>query len=96
VFQASAAPWTGSAGISGYTIADPAVWIELLGSDPDWSSEDNKARVLLSATSVDTDKGTYDIMYSDGVTTMTLSTSKGQIKVSSHHGLSGRIKSDNS
>ncbi|KAF5558879.1 hypothetical protein FPHYL_7220 [Fusarium phyllophilum] len=34
----------------GYTIANPGVWFGMLGSDPDLSTEDNKACVAMSTT----------------------------------------------
>ncbi|KAK6000004.1 hypothetical protein QM012_003992 [Aureobasidium pullulans] len=74
--QASSVPWVGSAGISGYFIAGPSVWIILLGSDPDWSAEDNRARVAISSTSLNVDKDQYNRVF-DGQTKVSLPTTKG-------------------
>ncbi|CVL03778.1 uncharacterized protein FMAN_15002 [Fusarium mangiferae] len=81
VFQASAAPWVGSAGISGYTIANPEIWIALLGSDPDWSAEANSARVAMSTKPLTTDKDLYGYMYSTNVTNLALPTPNGHINL---------------
>ncbi|KAG4291885.1 hypothetical protein FPRO06_13138 [Fusarium proliferatum] len=79
VFQASAAPWVGSAGISGCRIANPAIWIAMLGSDPDWRAEANSARVAMSTKPLTMDKDLYNYMYSANVTNLTLSTPNGHI-----------------
>ncbi|VTT68381.1 unnamed protein product [Fusarium fujikuroi] len=81
VFQASAAPWVGSAGISGYTIANPAIWIAMLGSDPDWSAEANSARVAMSTKPLTMDKDLYNYIYSANVTNLTLPTPNGHINL---------------
>ncbi|KAF4441140.1 hypothetical protein FACUT_2908 [Fusarium acutatum] len=86
VFQASAVPWVGSAGISGYTIANPAIWIAMLGSDPDWSAEDNSARVAMSTTALTTHQDLYNNMYSANVTSLTLPTANGHIKLTCNIG----------
>ncbi|KAK4163126.1 hypothetical protein QBC43DRAFT_301358 [Cladorrhinum sp. PSN259] len=81
VFKASAVPWVGSAGVSAYTLSTnnqgtPDVWLVLLGSDPDWSPEDNRARVLMQSTAVFPDKATYNQMF-DGKTTVSLPSAHG-------------------
>ncbi|KAF5586339.1 hypothetical protein FPCIR_7948 [Fusarium pseudocircinatum] len=82
VFQASAVPWVGSAGISGYTIANPAVWIGMLGSNPDWSADDNRARVAMSTSPLTINKDLYNNMYSANATSLTLPTANGHINLS--------------
>lgn len=73
-------PWVGSAGISGYYITEPAVWIVLLGSNPDWSAEDNRARVAISSSNLNVDKDQYNNLF-DGRTSVSLPTTKGVFTV---------------
>ncbi|EWG51786.1 hypothetical protein FVEG_10670 [Fusarium verticillioides 7600] len=69
----------GSAGISGYTIANPAIWFGFLGSDPDFSTEDNKACVAMSTTHLTITKDTYSHMYSTNVTRLTQPVPRGKL-----------------
>nr|RBR01166.1 hypothetical protein FVER53263_10670 [Fusarium verticillioides] len=79
VFQASSVPLVGSAAISGYTIANPAIWFGFLGSDPDFSTEDNKACVAMSTTHLTITKDTYSHMYSANVTRLTQPVPRGKL-----------------
>ncbi|KAI9719367.1 MAG: hypothetical protein M1835_004065, partial [Candelina submexicana] len=60
ILQASKAPWVGTAGMVGYQISSPAVWMVMLASDPDWSPEDNRTGVDLSLSSIPVNQDTYN------------------------------------
>ena len=53
----------------------------MLGSDPDWSGEDNRARVLMQTTPASPDKTTYNQLF-DGKTSVSLPNSHGVFTVS--------------
>lgn len=56
-------------------------WITLLVSDPDWSAEANRARVLLSLSSTYTDKDAYNRLF-DGRSDGSAALDHGQLDVS--------------
>ncbi|RYO22392.1 hypothetical protein AA0121_g2353 [Alternaria tenuissima] len=90
VFQASAAPWVGCAGVSGYTLSTnnkgtPDVWIILLGSDPDWSAEDNRARVIMQSSEIKPSKAVYQQLF-DGNTKVSLPSDHGVFTLTSDIG----------
>ncbi|KAF5693608.1 hypothetical protein FDENT_1840 [Fusarium denticulatum] len=86
VFQASAVPLVGSSGISGYMIDNPAIWFGFLGSDPDFSTEDNKACVAMSTTQLTINKDTYNNMYSANVTRLTQPIPRGKLDLTCNIG----------
>jgi hypothetical protein len=57
------------------------VWIILLGSDPDWSSEDNRARVLMQSSEIKPSKDVYNQLF-DGKTKVSLPSDHGVFTVS--------------
>ncbi|KAG5754842.1 hypothetical protein H9Q70_002553 [Fusarium xylarioides] len=67
VFQASVVPLVGSAGISGYTIANPAV------------TKDNKACIAMSTTQLTINKDLYNNMYSANVLSLTQPIPRGKL-----------------
>lgn len=58
-------------------------WITLLVSNPDWSLEDNRAKVLISVVSTNVDKNTYNKMF-DGQATGSAAVDHGQLDVSNY------------
>ncbi|CZR45258.1 uncharacterized protein FPRO_15567 [Fusarium proliferatum ET1] len=67
--------------IKPYSIGSGAIWIAILGSDPDWSAEANSARVAMSTKPLTMDKDLYSYMYSSNVTNLTLPTPNGHINL---------------
>lgn len=56
-------------------------WFTLLVSDPDWSAEANRARVLISLSSTNIDKNAYNGLF-DGNSSVSAALDHGQLDVS--------------